>query len=102
MLIPQGSSISLVCPQREEVTESDVDLARVTCSIGNPLAGGARIVISTTIIPRIGLVGNEGNINVNFRVSSVNPEGESTRMDNEFTGLLMVNAIADVTLDSPA
>ncbi len=75
---------------------------RVTCSIGNPLAGpNENLQVTTVVIPQQ-LVGNEMPLNINFSVSSVNPEDETTIADgsNSFMGQLLVAAQADITLDS--
>lgn len=99
-LVLQGIGTSLNCPLTEDIVENNVEITRVTCSIGNPLAGpGVTLQVSTTLIPRASLVGNEGMISVSFSVTSVNSE-IGTVDDNMVTGAVEVNAVADITLDA--
>ncbi len=103
ILYLQGTQLSLSCPQTDEVIVNGTVTTRVTCSIGNPLAGpNENLQVTTVVIPQQ-LVGNEMPLNINFSVSSVNPENEATIADgsNSFTGQLLVTSQADVILDSP-
>lgn len=97
----QGSAFSLSCPTTENVEIDGTDFTRMTCMIGNPLPGpGVTLRVSTTLIPRPSLMGNEGTIPLMFSVTSVNTEID-TGADNMAEGQLMVRAVADVFLDNP-
>jgi len=76
------------------------DRTRVTCNIGNPLAGpDVSLHVITTFIPRAGLVGNENPLTLRFNVTSVNAENPDNVGDNVVEGMVTVSAVADVTLD---
>lgn len=89
-------SLTLACP-----TEQDGTLTRVTCNIGNPLEDENTVKVTTTIVPMDSLVGNEDPVTVNFSLTSVNRENSGTLGNNNASLRFMVNAIADITLDSP-
>lgn len=99
IFFPQNVRESLTCGDTRQVNE----MTQLTCFIGNPLAGRKRVLVSTTIIPRIITSGNLGDLIVDFNVNSVNDEMQGTIDDgsNSATGRLSVNYVADVMLDSP-
>lgn len=78
-----------------------VEITRVTCFIGNPLAGpNVNLRVITDIIP-LQLVGNEMPININFSVASVNSENNADLDNNAISGQLVVISQADIMLDDP-
>lgn len=83
------------------MVEGGVDITRVTCRIANPLEGpGVTIRVATSLTPRLELLGNEGDIEIGFNVTSVNTEDAADVDDgsNAATGAVSIRAAADITL----
>ena len=77
------------------------DLERHSCSIGNPFSGPGSIRLRVQLNPRVGLVGSENDVSINFTVSSINPEMPANINDNSNFALtqMSVEARADVSID---
>ena len=74
----------------------------MSCTIGNPLREGARVIVRTNIFPTDAIT-IDLDLTVAFLLSSVNEENVSTIADgsNIALGHLNVTAKADISLDSP-
>ena len=70
------------------------------CDFGNPFSGpGNRVEIVVTLLPRSTLLGDENDVTVGFRASSVNVEN-GTLGNNMASATLGISARADITIDA--
>ena len=74
---------------------------RYDCSIGNPFSGPGNVHLRVVLSPLENIVGNERDISINFTVSSVNPEDQTTVADSSNYAIdsLSFEARADISID---
>ena len=96
--------VSLRCNEPLPLTDDQnqpLDIIRHTCSIGNPFSGPGTIQLRVQLSPRTTIVGNEGQVSINFTVSSINPENQATIEDNSnfVIAEMQIEARADISID---
>lgn len=82
--------------------DNQLDMTQYNCSIGNPFPGPESIHLRVQLNPSNGILGNEKNLLMNFTVSSLNPENDSTIMDNSNFAVqeLSFEARANISIDN--
>ena len=98
------SQVSLRCDEPLPLTDDQnqpLDIIRHACSIGNPFSGPGTIQLRVQLSPRTTIVGNEGQVSINFTVSSINPENPATVADNSNFAIaeMQIEARADISVD---
>ena len=96
--------VSLGCEPPELLINDNnepLGMSRHVCSIGNPFSGPGSIRLRVALNPVTGIVGNENDVSINFTVGSINPEMQSTLVDNSNFAIasMSVEARADVSID---
>lgn len=84
------------------VRSDPLDMIRHNCSIGNPFSGPGMVQLRVNLNIRSGVLGNEGNVLINFTVSSLNPDNRSTIIDNSNFAVqeLSFEARANISIDN--
>ena len=96
------AQVTLRCLSERLNTGVRNDLIRHNCSVGNPFSGPGMIQLRVNLNIRSGVLGNEGDVSINFSVSSLNSENRSTVIDHSNFAVqeLSIEARANISIDN--